>query len=324
MKTSSGLVPGIGGAVCSPYCQLQVAPHVFLLLLALSPLALAQQVDRWRGPADAEPVVPWRVEAPAAKARPPLFAAPWMTYNTGVTSSAGSPIALATGDADGDGDIDVVAARAYAEGGFVYLRNDRTGSLAQPVSYAGTGKASGIVMVDLDNDGDLDVAVTDSDGTTTGNTVSVYLGNGNGTFGLRQPWSVGSGTVVPLGIAAGDFDADGDVDLAVAAHGYVGGGKTAVLLTNNGNATFAAPVAFTATASPSDIAAGDVNGDGRPDLIIAHELYTVSVLLNNGAGGFGAAVLYKNLGGTNAGPLFPTVALGDADKDGDLDIVYGN
>ncbi|MDQ3198835.1 MAG: VCBS repeat-containing protein, partial [Verrucomicrobiota bacterium] len=324
MKTSSSLVSRISGAACSPHRHLQVAPNIFLLLLALAPLAMAQQVDRWKAPIEAESVIAWRAEAPAAKARPLPFSAPWMTYNTGLISTAGSPIALATGDADGDGDIDVVAARAYAEGGFVYLRNDRKGSLAQPVSYAGTGKASGIVMADLDNDGDLDVAVTDSDGTATGNTVSVYLGNGNGTFGARQPWSVGSGTVVPLGIAAADFDADGDVDLAVAAHGYVGGGSTAVLLFNNGNAIFAAPVTFPATASPSDIAAGDVNGDGRPDLVIAHELYTVSVLLNNGAGGFGPAVLYKNLGGNNAGPLFPTIALGDLDKDGDLDIVYGN
>lgn len=97
MKTSSDLVPGIGGAVCSPHRHLQVAPNVFLLLLALSPLALAQQVDRWKGPAEAEPVVPWRAEAPAARTRLPLFAAPWMTYNAGVTSSAGEP------DRAGDG-----------------------------------------------------------------------------------------------------------------------------------------------------------------------------------------------------------------------------
>jgi hypothetical protein len=121
----------------------------------------------------------------------PNFKAPWLTFNTGLNASAGSPVALDTGDADGDGDQDVVAARAYDEGGFVYLRNEGKGLFSQPVSYPGTGASSGILMADLDGDGDLDVAITDSDALTTGNTVSVYFGNGNGTCGARQPYTVG-------------------------------------------------------------------------------------------------------------------------------------
>jgi hypothetical protein len=293
------------------YASHMFSGSILSLFLTLPSLAFAQQNDRSTGPEN-------------RAVRPPAFNQPWTTYNTALTSTAGSPIALATGDTDGDGDLDVVAARAYAEGGFVYLRNDRKGSLAKPVSYAGTGKASGIVMADFNGDGDLDVAVTDSDALTTGNTMSIYPGNGDGTFGVRQPYSVGSGSLVPVGIAAADFDADGDIDLAVAAYGYVGAGKTAVLLKNNGNGTFASPLPFTTASAPYDIAAGDVTGDGRPDLVIAHTLYTVSVLPNNGAGGFGPAITYKNLGDNFAGPAFPTVALGDVDRDGDVDIVYGN
>lgn len=316
MKMSSGSC----GKGITPYSRLKLAPGIIVALAAVLLLSLSGQGQT---SPETERIVPWRV-APGARIPAPNFAAPWLTFNTGLTAAAGSPIALATGDADGDGDIDVVAARAYAEGGFVYLRNEIAGRLAQPVSYAGTGKSSGIAMADLDGDGDLDVAVTDSDALVTGNTVSVYLGNGDGTFGTRQPVSVGTGAKVPVGIATADFDEDGDVDLAVAAYGYVGGGNTVVLLWNNGNGTFGAPIAFTTSSNPYDIAVGDLTGDGRPDLVVGHVDYAVSLLVNNGAGGFAPSVIYRNLGGIYAGPLFPCVAIADADKDGDLDVFYGN
>jgi hypothetical protein len=231
---------------------------------------------------------------------------------------------MAIGDVDGDGDLDVVAPRAYANGGFVLLRNEGGGRFGAPVTFAGTGRAAGIVMADFNADGRLDVALTDSDALTTGNTVSIYFGNGtSSTFASRQAFSAGAGTVVPVGIAAADFDADGDVDLAVAGYGYVGSSSSVILLRNNGNGTFAAPVSFPSGAGPYDLAVGDITGDGKPDLAIGHENYRVTVLANDGTGGFAAPVSYT-VGGTFAGPLFPTVALGDVDRDGDLDVLYGN
>jgi hypothetical protein len=255
-----------------------------------------------------------------------LFQAPWLTFNSSVQPSSGSPVALATGDVDGDGDIDVVAAQAYAVGGFALLRNEGEGRLAQPVSYPGGGRAADIVLVDLNGDGTLDVAVSDSDAVSVGNTISVYLGNGDGTFGARQVTSVGAGVVVPVGIAAADFDNDGAVDLAVAAYGQAGGGRTVWLLHNIGNGTFALPTSVTVAQGPFAVAAGDLNGDGRPDLVIAHKEYRATVLLNNGVGGFAAPVEYANLhlGTLWAGPLFPCVTLADVDRDGLLDILYGN
>jgi len=253
------------------------------------------------------------------------FVAPWVTFNTSLSSSSGSPVALAIGDVDDDGDLDVVAPRAYVNGGFVFIRNEGGGRFGAPVTYPGTGDAAGIVLADFNADGRLDVALTDSDALTTGNTVSIYFGNGtSSTFAPRQPISLGTGAVVPAGIAAADFDADGDVDLAVAGYGYVGAGSTVILLRNNGNGTFAAPVSFPSGAGPYDLAVGDVTGDGRPDLVIGHHDYRVTVMANNGTGGFAAPVAYPGLGGNYAGPLFPTVALGDVDRDGDLDVLYGN
>ena len=250
---------------------------------------------------------PWR-DAVNVGLPTPAFQAPWLAFNTALSATAGSPIALATGDVDRDGDLDVMAARANGEGGFVLLRNDGAGRFDAPVSYPGTGSSSGIVLVDLNGDGNLDVAVTDSDALTTGNTVSIYLGDGAGAFGTRQATSVGSGTVVPIGIAAADFDSDGDIDLAVAAYGFNTAGSTVILLRNTGNGSFAAPVSFPVASGPYDLVAGDLTGDGRPDLVVAYESYTLSVLVNDGAGGFGPAVSYSNLGVNYAGPKFPSVS----------------
>ena len=263
---------------------------------------------------------------PRGSTPPPLFEVPWLTFNSSLQASTGSPVALATGDVDGDGDLDVVAAKAYAVGGFVLLRNDGAGRLEQPVQYSGGGRAADIVLVDLNGDGNLDVAVSDSDGVSTGNTISVYLGTGDGTFGARQVTSLGTGNVVPVGIAAADFDNDDALDLAVAAYGQAGSGTKVWLLHNNGNGTFAPPTSITVAQGPFAVAAGDLNGDGRPDLVIGHQLYRASVLLNNGTGGFAAPVEYPNLhlGTVWAGPLFPCVALVDVDRDGQLDILYGN
>jgi hypothetical protein len=253
---------------------------------------------------------------------PPRFAVPWLTFNTAVTANNGSPVSLAVGDVDRDGDLDVVAPRAYFGGGFTLMRNEGNGRFAPRVNFPGSSKSAGIALADLNGDGKLDVAVSDGDGLAVGNSMSIYLGNGDGTFGTRQVVSLGSGRIAPVGIAAADVDGDSDVDLAVACDAV----GAVMLLRNNGNGTFAAPVSFAVGMSPEDIAAGDLNGDGRADLVVAHQEYRVSVLMNNGSGGFAPAAAYDNLNtGTNwAGPLLPCVALADVDRDGKLDVFYGS
>ena len=253
----------------------------------------------------------------------PRFDVPWLMFNASVEANTGSPVGLAVGDIDRDGDLDVVAPRNYlGGGGFVFLRNEGNGRFAQPVHVSGAGRAAGIALADLNGDSKLDVVISDGDGLSVGNSISIYLGNGDGTFGARQVVSLGSGRIAPVGIAAADVDADGDVDLAVACDAV----SAVMLLRNNGNGTFAAPVSMAVGMYPDDVAAGDLNGDGRPDLVVAHQEYRVSVLINNGAGGFGPVVGYDNLNlGTNwAGPLFPCVALADVDRDGKLDVLYGS
>jgi hypothetical protein len=124
------------------------------------------------------------------------------------------------------------------------------------------------------------------------------------------------------GVAAADFDGDGDRDLAYIAaptgsdlrsDGFIG------VRENDGKGGFGAETRYPADDGPTGLVAADMNGDGRPDLVVtARELTsdTVSVHLN-AAGGFPDKASYRSVGGPNA------VDVADMDGDGDLDVVVG-
>ena len=263
---------------------------VLLFVVGLTQTSSARPAAR-TGLSNRVASVPSLLAAPSVALPAPPFQLPGLSFNSAVLANRGSPIGLATGDVDRDGDIDVVTPRAYAGGGFVFLRNEGDGRFGQPVNFSGSSRSAGIALADLNGDGKLDVALSDGDGLSFGNSMSIYLGNGDGTFGARQVVSLGTGTIAPIGIAAADVDGDGDVDLAVACDAV----GAVILLRNNGNGTFAAPVSFAVGNYSDDVAAGDLNGDSRPDLVVAHQDSRVSVLMNNGTGGFESAAGYDNL-----------------------------
>jgi hypothetical protein len=170
---------------------------------------------------------------------------------------------------------------------------------------------------DFDHNGALDLVTANSNGT-----VSVLLGNGNGSFQPHTDLTVGG---VPRAVAVGDFNGDGRLDVAVAKQLS----ETVSVLLGNGNGTFARPLVFPtngqdSTFTPSSIAVGDVNGDGRPDLVInliGGEDSVVSqfgVLLGHGDGTFGAPILNSPQGGEDG-----DVVLGDFNNDGRLDVAVG-
>jgi hypothetical protein len=138
------------------------------------------------------------------------------------------------------------------------------------------------------------------------------LGNGDGTFQAAIEYAAGSN---PDAIAAGDFNGDGKLDLAVANFS----GDNVTILLGKGDGAFGAPVEFPTGSSPDSIAIGDFNHDGHLDLAVSnYGSNNVSVLLGKGDGTFQIA---KNFA-VGASP--DSVASGDFNADGNLDLAVAS
>jgi hypothetical protein len=177
------------------------------------------------------------------------------------------------------------------------------------LSFDAGARPQSVAIADLNADGRPDMAVANA----SSNTVSVLLGNGDGTFGARTEFGTGSG---PRSVAIADLNADGRPDLSVADSDT----NTISVLLGNGDGTFAAKTDFGTGSNPSSVAIADLNGDGRPDLSVANNNFfgSVSVLLGNGDGTFAAKTDF------GAGSFSISVAISDLNADGWPDMAVAN
>jgi hypothetical protein len=223
-----------------------------------------------------------------------------------------------------------VSAAAGTHGAFA-LESTNLDQFATPnntslVFPAGAGPSS-VAVGDLNGDGIPDLVVAD----TLANTVSVLLGNGEGTFQAPRAFPVGAfRTPNPLGaelhlptfrraVALADLNHDGKLDVVVTNYDS---GDVSVLL-GRGDGTFEPQRRYDATSAPFDVAVGDLNGDGVPDIVVVSSdqsgTATVAVLLGRGDGTFAPEMTF---GVKVPGDIpFNSVRIADFNHDGKADLV---
>ena len=237
------------------------------------------------------------------------------TFSSGGTVAAGDPAAVAAGDLNDDGTTDLVTANQTSDDvSVLFNTGDATfGSLGSGPFAAGNGP-SDILMADLDGDGNQDVATADG----TGDSVSVLLGNGDGTLDAPSTFGVGDD---PSAIATGDLDGDGAPDLATA---NINTGDVSVLL-GDGDGGFPSVDSHAVGNRPRSVSIADLDADGRLDLVAANrDDETISVLLGDGEGDFAAETTFGvDEGGAGASEPFAT-AVADLDGNGTPDVATAN
>jgi predicted nucleotidyltransferase len=242
--------------------------------------------------------------------------------DSGISLPAIQSGSVAFGDYDGDGYLDILIAGFGPSGSVTKLYHNSGG--ANP-TFTDSGvifpnlQVSSVAFGDYDNDGDLDLLITGADDATFASHTILYRNNGgpNPTF-----TDVGAGldNVQEGSVAFGDYDNDGNLDILIT--GYTGATNIAKLYRNSGgpNPTFTEVGAGLTGVQLSSVAFGDYDNDGDLDILITG--FTGSARI---------AKLYRNSGGANptftdigaglTGVNSSSVAFGDYDNDGNLDIL---
>ncbi len=221
-----------------------------------------------------------------------------------------NPVYVAIGDINKDGKLDLVTAHSGKQ--LNTLLGSGTGTFAPDKSVATNGIPVGqVALGNLNSGGFLDAVLPGSDSDKVVVVLNVGAAGSPLVDGLSAP--------NPIGLALGDFNGDGKLDVVTAN----GSDNNISLLKGDGAGSFGIATLFPTGANtyPVFIAVGDFNGDGKLDVVTANSVgNSVGMLLGNGAGSFGAATAYS-LGGGHAPHA---LAVGDFNGDGKLDIVTAN
>jgi len=188
------------------------------------------------------------------------------TFGPPINTPVGESFGLTLGDFNGDGKLDLIV-HNEDYGALQILIGNGDGTFTPGAFYSppGDSYALDIFVGDFNGDGKLDFGFSyDYEG---GGGLAIYLGNGNGTFQSPIHTGCGEQSQGVNGVAVGDFNMNGKLDLAVA--GLLTTGPGVCILLGNGDGTFQSPVTYSANVGDGYVATADFNGDGSLDLVLS-------------------------------------------------------
>lgn len=245
------------------------------------------------------------------------------TLGTRADYTVGSqPRTLAAADFTGDGKPDL-AVLNHSSKTMSVLRNLGNGTFATKYDYVLPDYPLSVAAADFTNEGRIDLAVFSfkasydfSQGPAnpipSNNVFSMFVNNGTGNFNALPTSTLYTRFNSPAGagydaLAARDFTGDGTVDIAIVLSDL----QAVRIWIGQANGTFVSLNSYPFT-GPRGVALGDIDGDGKADLIVSTYNNGITVMRNLGAGNFGSAVTYPIAVGE--------MALGDINGDGKLDL----